>query len=122
MKITFPWLLEIGDDTAIGERARIYNLGKITIGARVTVSQGSHLCAGSHDYRSPTMDLQKLPITIADDAWICADAFIGPAVNIGNGAIVGARAVAMKNVPAWTIVVGNPATHIKKRSLRVESE
>ena len=68
------------------------------------------------------MDLQKTPITIADDAWICADAFIGPDVNVGNGAIVGARAVAMKDVPAWTVVAGNPATHIKVRSLRVDSE
>ncbi|TWU27160.1 2,3,4,5-tetrahydropyridine-2,6-dicarboxylate N-acetyltransferase [Novipirellula galeiformis] len=122
VKITFPWQLEIGDDTAIGERARIYNLGKITLGRRVTVSQGCHLCAGSHDYQSPTMDLQKTPITIGDDVWICADAFLGPNVNVGNGAIVGARAVAMKDVPAWTVVAGNPATHIKERTLRVDSE
>ncbi len=42
--------------------------------------------------------MQKPPITIVDQAWICADAFVGPGVIIGEGAVVGARAVVMKDV------------------------
>ncbi|WP_457936091.1 acyltransferase [Mesorhizobium sp. 10J20-29] len=57
----------------------------------------------------------KLPIEIGDEAWICADAFIGPAVIVGSGAIVGARAVVMKNVQSGVIVAGNPAKQIGKR-------
>lgn len=115
--IYFPWNLEIGDFSAIGENCLIYNLGKVTIGQRTTISHRAHLCAGSHDYTDPTLPLLKLPISIGNQAWICSDAFIGPGVTVGEGAIVGARGVAMSNVSDWTIVAGNPARWIKKRLL-----
>jgi len=57
-------------------------------------------------------------IVIHNQAWICADAFVGPGVTVGEGAIVGARAVVMKNVEPWAIVAGNPARFVKKRSLK----
>ena len=44
-----------------------------------------------------------------------ADAFVGPGVTIGKGAIVGARSVVVKNVEPWVVVAGNPAKEIKKR-------
>ena len=115
--IYFPWNLEIGDWSSIGERAMIYNLGPITIGEQVTVSQQAHLCAGTHDHTDPAMPLVKPPITVHDQVWICADAFVGPYVTVGEGAVVGARAVAVKDVPEWTIVGGNPARSIKKRTI-----
>lgn len=114
--ITIPWNLTLGDACAVGDRVVLYALGPITIGPRSTVSQGAHLCAGTHDWRDPTMPLMKLPIKIGKDAWVCADAFIGPDVIIGEGAIVGARAVVTKNVASKTIVAGNPARQIGKRS------
>jgi len=113
--IFMPWNLEIGDWSSIGEHAYIYNLGKINIGERVTVSQRVHLCAGTHDYSAPDMPLLKPPINIEDDAWIGADAFIGPDVSVGKGAVVGARGVVVKDVEPWTVVGGNPAKFIKKR-------
>lgn len=113
--IYYPWNLEIRDWSSIGEWALIYNLGKVTIGQRATISQRTHLCAGTHDYRHPAMPLLTPPIEIADDVWVCADAFLGPGVSIGEGAIVGARAVVTKNVPPWTVVVGNPARLVKDR-------
>jgi len=116
--IYFPWNLEIGDWSAIGEHAYIYNLGTIRIGARVTISQRAHLCAGTHDHTDPTLPLLKPPIDIGDQVWICADAFVGPGVTIGEGALVGARAVVVKDVDPWQIVVGNPARVIKKRVLK----
>ena len=57
------------------------------------------------------------PIRVDDQAWICADAFVGPGVTIGEGAIVGARGVAVKDVGPWDIVAGNPARFVKKRVL-----
>src|SRR3989475_12883068 len=113
--IYFPWNLEAGDESAIGEYAFIYNLGRVTLGARVTISHGAHVCAGTHDHTRSDFPLQRPPITIGSDAWICADAFVGPGVTIGEGAIVGARAVAMKDVKPRSIVVGNPARESKKR-------
>lgn len=116
-RIYFPWNLTIGDWSAIGEDAFIYNLGPVTIGSKVTISHRAQLCAGTHDYTRTDLPLLKPPIVVHDQAWICADAFIGPKVTIGEGAIVGARAVAMRDVPAWTIVAGNPAKPVKKREM-----
>lgn len=113
--IYFPWNLEIDDDSAIGEWALIYNLGQVLIGARTTISQRVHLCAGTHDYKDATMPLIKPPISIGDEAWVCADAFIGPSVTIADRAIVAAASVVVKNVAEQEIVGGNPAKFIKMR-------
>jgi putative colanic acid biosynthesis acetyltransferase WcaF len=114
-KIFIPWNLKIGDWTSVGFEALLYNLGPLTIGERVTISQRAHLCGGSHDYRSPTMDLIKGPIRIGDGAWVCADAFIGPGVEVGRSAVVGARAVVVKDVADGVVVAGNPAGQVGKR-------
>lgn len=116
VRIAIPWNVSIGEQTAIGDRVFIYALGEIKIGPRATISQGAHLCAGSHDWRDPTMPLLKLPIEVGSDVWICADAFIGPGVSVGDGAIVGARAVVVRNVSSHLIVAGNPAREIGKRN------
>ena len=108
----------VGDWSAIGEEALIYNLGPVTIGARATISHRAHLCAGTHDYTQPDLPLLKPPITIGGQAWVCADAFVGPNVMVGEGAVVGARAVVVRNVEPWTVVAGNPARMIKRRELQ----
>lgn len=81
----------------------------------MTISQNAHLCAGSHDYNDRAMPLLKLPIEVRDDAWICADAFVGPGVIVGARSIVAARGVAINDVPEAIIVGGNPARFIKHR-------
>lgn len=113
VRIAVPWTLTIGDDVAVGEGAILYGLGPIRIGARATISQYAHLCAGTHDHSRHDMPLIKSHIEIGEDAWICADAFIGPDVHIGARAIVAARAVVVKDVEPSTIVGGNPAAFIK---------
>lgn len=57
----------------------------------------------------------KPPIEIGTDVWICADAFIGPGVTIGDGSIIAARSVVMKDVAPKTIIAGNPARKIGER-------
>tara|TARA_B110001469_G_scaffold117373_1_gene123282 strand:- start:931 stop:1461 length:531 start_codon:yes stop_codon:yes gene_type:complete len=113
--IYYPWNLEIRDDSSIGEWALVYNLGKVTIGARTTISQRVHLCAGTHDYNNPAMPLIKPPIKIGDEVWVCADAFIGPNVTVADRAIVAAASVVVKDVLSSTIVGGNPSKKIKSR-------
>lgn len=117
-RITIPWNLEIGEWTTLGDGAILYALGPIRIGRHVTVSQGAHLCAGTHDYESPHFDLLKAPIDIGDLAWICAEAFIGPNLTVGEGAVVAARAVVVKPVEPWRVVGGNPARPLKERKIR----
>jgi putative colanic acid biosynthesis acetyltransferase WcaF len=68
--IYFPWNLEAGDQSAIGEGALIYNLGRVTLGARVIISHGAHVCAGTHDHTKSDFPLLRPPITIDQDAWI----------------------------------------------------
>ncbi len=108
----------MGDYSCLSENVDCYSVDKITIGKQVVVSQGAFLCCASHDISSQIMELTYKPITIKDNAWVAAEAFIGPGVNIGEGAVVGARAVVTKDVAPWTVVAGNPAKFIKKRVLR----
>ena len=120
-RILIPWNLDIGDWSTVGDGAILYALGPIKIGRHVTISQEAHLCAGTHDYESPHFDLLKLPISIDDYSWICAEAFIGPDLTIGEGAVVAARAMVVKSVSPWQIVGGNPARTIKERKIRFGS-
>jgi putative colanic acid biosynthesis acetyltransferase WcaF len=108
-RIEVPWNLQIGDQSSIGDYARIYNLGMIRIGRRCTISQYAHLCAGTHDFTRWDTPLLRPPITIA------ADAFVGPGVTVGDGAILGARGVAVRDLEAWTIHAGNPARRLRAR-------
>jgi putative colanic acid biosynthesis acetyltransferase WcaF len=108
-RVYYPWKFVMGDQSALGDGTEIYNLGTITLGTRVSISQEAYLCAGTHDYTQLAMPLLTPPITVGNDAWICARAFICPGVTVGEGAIVAACGVATKDVPPWTIVGGNPA-------------
>ena len=113
--IFYPWQFNIGDWSTIGWGVEVYSLGQITIGANVLISHRAHLCAGSHDYSQPNLPLLTPPITIGHGTWICCDAFIGPGVTVGEGAVVGARAVVVGDVPGGAIVAGNPAKIIKRK-------
>ena len=103
-----PWNLEVGLRTCIGPKTIIYNPGKITLGNKVTISQYSYLCTATHDYESKLHTLYAKPITIGDRAWVAADAFVGPGVTIGEGAVVGARACVFKDVEPWTVWEATP--------------
>lgn len=113
-RIMFPWNLNLGDHVVIGSGVNLYALAPITIEASVLVSQGAHLCAGSHDYTQPHFPIAHEPITVRTGTWVAADVFIGPGVTIGRGAVVGARAVVMKDVADQTLVAGNPAQIVRK--------
>jgi putative colanic acid biosynthesis acetyltransferase WcaF len=116
VRIEIPWNLSLGDEVIVGDAVILYALGPITVGPRTLISQYAHLCAGSHDYTIPQYPLLRPPIAIGADAWVAADAFVGPGVTIGNRAIVGARSSVFKDVPSNTIVGGNPARVIRERT------
>jgi len=122
VRIEIPYNLQIGDDVIIGDQAILYALGPITIGDRTLISQYAHLCAGSHDHRSPDYPLLKPPINIGKDCWIAADAFVGPGVTVGDRSVVGARASVFKDVPPDVIAGGNPAKFISHRQFVPQSK
>ncbi len=115
VRVECPWNLAIGRNSCLGDGSVAYCLGPVTIGDRVSVSQNVHICAGTHDHTQADLPLLRPPITIEDDAWIAADAFVGPGVTVGAGAILGARGCAFKDLAGWTIHGGNPARAIKAR-------
>jgi putative colanic acid biosynthesis acetyltransferase WcaF len=117
-RVWAPWQLEIGDEVYIDEQVRLYNAYGLKIGSRTMISQNVFLCTASHDYAHPQYPASGGAISIGDDIWICADAFVAPGVHVGRGAVVGARAVVTRDVEPWTVVAGNPARFVKQRVLR----
>lgn len=118
VRVHFPWTLDLGPHAIIGDRVRLYSLASIRIGAHTAVSQDSHLCAGTHDYTDPRMPLVRLPIVVGASCWICADVFVGPGVTIGDGSVVGARSVVVKDLPPATVCAGNPCRPIRPRIMK----
>ncbi len=118
VRIWAPWNLECGDAVGVASGAILYNQGFITLGRRAVVSQGAHLCAGTHDHEQPGFPLVTRPITVGAEAWLGAECFVMPGVVIGEGAVVGARSVVVKDTPAWMVCVGNPAKPVKPRVWR----
>jgi putative colanic acid biosynthesis acetyltransferase WcaF len=105
----------MGEGSCLSHFVNCYCVSPVTLGRFVTVSQYTFLCTASHDFRKRGMPLIAAPITIGDHAWVTADAFIGPGVSVGEGAVVGARAVVVGDVPEWTVVAGHPARVVGSR-------
>ncbi|NOU03642.1 MAG: putative colanic acid biosynthesis acetyltransferase [Novosphingobium sp.] len=116
--IWLPANLELGDHTLIGPGVRIYNQGRIAIGARSVVSQRAHLCASSHDIADPDFQLVLRPIAIGAQCWVAAEAFVGPGVTMHDRAVLAARGVLFGDAEADGVYSGNPAVRIKLRGLR----
>jgi len=113
VNITFPWRLTLGDHIWIGEEVTILSLAAVTVESNVCISQRAYLCAGSHDFRSNTFDLQTKPITIRTGSWVAAQAFIGLGVEVGAGSVISAGSVLLQSVPGRSFVRGNPAVVVK---------
>src|SRR5688572_5914757 len=69
-RITYPWLLTIGDRSVISWGVRIYNLGPISIGNDTVISQYAHLCGGTHEYAGERFTLLRTGLTIGSNVWI----------------------------------------------------
>jgi acetyltransferase-like isoleucine patch superfamily enzyme len=122
----------IGHDCYIGDHSRIWSGDSVHIGNYVQVSHNVNIVdTNSHELNAREraeryIDLLQnsgwadkgnvitAPIVIRDYAWICLNATILRGVTVGEGAIVAAGAVVTKDVPAYTMVAGNPAVVIKK--------
>ncbi|WP_460981926.1 LbetaH domain-containing protein [Spirosoma fluminis] len=116
VKIWAPWNLVLGDECGVANGVILYSQAVITIGYRAVVSQGAHLCAGTHDYTKSGFPLITKPIHIGDLAWVAAEAFVHPGVTIDNGCVIGARSVVTKDMPAWMVCAGHPCKPLKRRA------
>jgi len=120
VKIWAPWNLSIGNSCGIANDVILYSQGHIIIGNKVIISQGSHLCAGTHDYTNIGFPLITKPIVINDNVWIAAEVFIHPGITIAEGVVVGARSVVIKDLPSWSVCSGNPCVNLKKREIKIK--
>lgn len=114
-RIWYPPNLTMGVNAVLGPRVNCYCQDRITLGDYAVVSQSAQLVTGTHDIDSPNFALVTRPISIGRNAWIAASAFVGPGVTIGDGAVLGTCAVTFKDLPAWSVYVGNPAKFIRMR-------
>lgn len=115
-RIRAPWNLEMRRFSCIAGEVECYNVARVVLHENVTVSQRAHLCTASHDFRTDDFTLVAAPIVIERSAWVAADAFLGPGVTVGRRAVVGARAVVTRSVPAGIVVAGNPARAVGTRA------
>jgi len=115
-KVWLPSNLVLGEHACVGPRVTVYNMAKITLNERALVSQGAHLCAGTHDIEDKHFQLKTRPITLGSRAWIAAEAFVGPGVSIGDGAVLGARGCTFRDLEPWTVYAGNPARVLRPRT------
>jgi putative colanic acid biosynthesis acetyltransferase WcaF len=117
VSIKYPCNLNIGNNTWIGERVWLDNLGTITIGSNVCISQGAHLLTGNHDFKKSTFDLITKPIDIFDGCWVGAYSTVTPGVTMFEQSILTVSSVATIDLNTNSIYQGNPACFKRHRVL-----
>lgn len=118
VNIKYPWNLSIGDNAWLGEKVWIDNLGKVTIGKNVCLSQGAFLLCGNHDYKKETFDLMIKEINLEDGVWIGAKATVCPGVTCKSHSVLSVGSIATSDLEAYSIYQGNPAVKIKERVIQ----
>jgi acetyltransferase-like isoleucine patch superfamily enzyme len=101
--------IEIGDDVLVAFDALITDHNSHSLCFAERSNDVRAWIRGSKDWSHVPM----APVKIGNKVWIGARAIILKGVTIGEGAVVGAGSVVTKDVPAWTIVAGNPARTIR---------
>jgi putative colanic acid biosynthesis acetyltransferase WcaF len=107
-RFTYPWKVQIGDYSWIGDDVVVYSLDTVEIGQHCVISQHTYLCTGSHDIGDPAFGLKTAAIVIGNGAWVAADCFICPGVQIGSNAVIGARSQVTTSMPNQKVCWGSP--------------
>lgn len=115
--IKYPWKLNIGDYSWLAD-CYIENLDQVIIGENCCISQQAMLMTGNHNYRKTSFDLITAPIILEDGAWVGAAAKVCPGVTLNSHAVLTMGSVATKNLDAYGVYQGNPATKIKEREIQ----
>ena len=107
--------IRVGKNVFINHACTFMDRGGITLGDDVFIGPKVCLITENHGLE-PTMrrTLTSKPIHIERGAWIGAGAIVLPGVTVGENAVVGAGSVVTHDVPANTVVAGNPAKVIKQ--------
>lgn len=92
--------------------------GPITFGDNILLAQNVVMSGLNHDYEDPTRPIVEQgfnvkEIVVEDGVWMGAGVIVTPGVRIGKNAVVGAGSVVTRDVPPFSVVVGNPARVVK---------
>ncbi|MGM0604289.1 MAG: acyltransferase [Halobacteriota archaeon] len=109
---TYGHNITIGDNTVVHDDVHLDDRGELTIGDRVSISDGTHIYSHDHDVVDQTA-VRNFQTRIEDDVRITFDAMVRAGCVVGENSIVGARGVVQGDVPAHHIVVGMPARSVK---------
>lgn len=117
VELTFGERCVIGEYNHITAANGIHIGNDLLTGRWVTISDNNHGYSSFESMQEPPVKRiisSKGPISIGNNVWIGDKATILGGISIGDGAIVAANAVVTKDVPAYSVVAGNPARIIKK--------
>jgi maltose O-acetyltransferase len=118
--------LEIGDNTVIGHYANLRPGRRMSIGRDVRFGQFVSLLGDNHRFDRTDLPIwqqgiEPADVTIEDDVWVGAQAVILPGIRVGKSSIIGAGAVVTRDVPPFSVAVGNPACVIRSRISGVQT-
>ena len=119
-RVKYRGNLRIGKNSMWNEGCWINARGGIEIGSNVMIGPHCIIQSQNHVFEDVTKPISlqgyvRMPVTIEDDCWIGAQVIILPGVHIGRGSVVGAGSVVTKNIPPYSVAVGNPARVIRSR-------
>ncbi|MGL4631592.1 MAG: WcaF family extracellular polysaccharide biosynthesis acetyltransferase [Leadbetterella sp.] len=118
VNIKYPWFLEVGDNSWIGEGVWIDNLAQVRIADNVCVSQGAYLLTGNHDYTKADFTFFAKPIALEKGSWVGAKSIVCPGVVLHSHAVLSVGSVATSDCESYGIYQGNPAQFVKKRAIK----
>lgn len=113
--IMCPWRLEMGNFSSIDDYSFIRNTGRVVIGDYVSIASQVTIVPGGHDIRSRGFENNATYVIIGNGCFIGACAYIGRSCTIGQFSVLGAHAIALKDIPENSIAVGFPAKVIGER-------
>jgi acetyltransferase-like isoleucine patch superfamily enzyme len=103
--------IEIGEGTLLGHCVQVFDNDSHPVDAATREVDAQDVFSGRSTQRQ---HIAHAPITIGKDAWLGFAAIVLKGVSIGDGAIVAAGSVVTSDVPALTVVAGNPASVVKR--------
>lgn len=104
----------MGSFSAIGNDCYMGAAGGIKIGSFVAIGQNVRFHSENHEFRNRSKRISEQGVTnegivVGDDCWIGAGSVVLDGVNIGEGCVIGANSLVTKDIPEYSIAVGNPA-------------